>query len=56
MAIVLSLLYLSFTDRGAGWPIWLWWPLVVSIWAAVLLTVHSGLIYVYGAVRLLHNQ
>jgi len=56
VAATLALLYLSLADREAGWTTWLWWPLVASIWAAVILTVYSGLIYVYGAVRLLRKR
>jgi len=56
IAAALALFYLSFQDRNAAFTSWLWWPLVASIWAAVVLTVYSGLIYVRGAVRLLRKQ
>jgi CDP-diacylglycerol--glycerol-3-phosphate 3-phosphatidyltransferase len=48
---------LFFLAWGAGpaSPVWLWWVLVSSIWAAVLLTAYSGVIYVWVAVRLLHE-
>jgi CDP-diacylglycerol--glycerol-3-phosphate 3-phosphatidyltransferase len=51
-----SLFYLFFTDQPAGSPNWVWWPMVVSIWAAVLLTVYSGMIYIFAAVRLLRQR
>jgi CDP-diacylglycerol--glycerol-3-phosphate 3-phosphatidyltransferase len=47
-----GLFYLAW---GAGPPAWLWWALVVSVWAAVLLTAYSGVLYVWVAVRLLHE-
>jgi CDP-diacylglycerol--glycerol-3-phosphate 3-phosphatidyltransferase len=59
VAAALSLFYLffvSFTGQSPGYPTWLWWPLVASIWAAVILTVYSGLAYVYVAVKLLRGQ
>ncbi len=56
VAAALALFYLSFTDHPAGSPIWLWWPMVLAIWAAVALTVYSGLVYILVAVRLLRGQ
>jgi len=34
-------------------PNWCWWLLVGSVWAAVVLTVYSGMVYIRAAVRLL---
>ena len=56
IAAALGLFYLSFTDHAAGFPGWLWGPMVLSIWAAVILTVYSGLIYVYVAVKLMREK
>lgn len=56
VAAGIGLFYLSFTDRQAGSPLWVWRPLVVSIWAAVILTVYSGLVYVNAAIRLLRAR
>ncbi len=51
-----ALAYLSYGNLPLGEPAWVWWIMVVSIWAAVLLTVYSGLIYVVAAVRLLRTM
>jgi len=51
-----ALFYLSFTSELAGSPSWIWWPMVVSIWAALILTVYSGTIYIFAAVRLLRKR
>lgn len=51
-----ALFYLSYSHLPLGQPAWVWWVMVVSIWAAVLLTVYSGLIYVVAAVRLLRKM
>jgi CDP-diacylglycerol--glycerol-3-phosphate 3-phosphatidyltransferase len=50
-----GLFYLAQGTGPAGPPTWLWWILVTSIWAAVLLTAYSGVIYVWMAVKLLHE-
>jgi len=54
-AAALALFYLSADAYGADWSPWLWLPMVASIWAAVILTVYSGLVYVRAAVRLLRK-
>ena len=46
----------SYSHLPLGQPAWVWWVMVVSPWAAVLLTVYSGLIYVVAAVRLLRKM
>lgn len=49
---------LYFLWQGARFgaaPDWLWWALVVSIWAAVLITAYSGVIYVWVAVKVLRE-
>jgi CDP-diacylglycerol--glycerol-3-phosphate 3-phosphatidyltransferase len=51
-----ALFYLSYSHLPLGQPAWVWWVMVVSLWAAVLLTVYSGLIYVVAAVRLLRKM
>jgi CDP-diacylglycerol--glycerol-3-phosphate 3-phosphatidyltransferase len=59
VAGALSLFYLfhlSLTGQSPGSPMWLWAPLVASIWAAVILTVYSGLVYIYAAVRQLQGS
>jgi CDP-diacylglycerol--glycerol-3-phosphate 3-phosphatidyltransferase len=55
-AAVLALLYLAIPGDRAAWATWLWLPLVATIWAAVGLTVYSGLVYVRAAVGLLKRQ
>jgi CDP-diacylglycerol--glycerol-3-phosphate 3-phosphatidyltransferase len=34
-------------------PAWLYWPLQISVWAAVISTVYSGLEYIVAAARIL---
>ena len=37
-------------------PAWITWTAVISLWAAVVQTVYSGLIYVVAAVRLVRSS
>ncbi|MGD0899441.1 MAG: CDP-diacylglycerol--glycerol-3-phosphate 3-phosphatidyltransferase [Thermoguttaceae bacterium] len=48
------LVFVSYTK--AALPDWIWWTTVISVWAAVVLTVYSGVVYVLAAVRLLREQ
>lgn len=50
-----GLFFLAQGASPAGPPLWLWCVLVSSIWAAVLLTAYSGVIYVWVAVKLLRE-
>ena len=34
---------------------WVLWPMVASIWIAMLLTIYSGLVYVVAAVKMLQR-
>jgi CDP-diacylglycerol--glycerol-3-phosphate 3-phosphatidyltransferase len=56
VAAALALFYLSLTGHAPGDPTWLWLPMVVSVWAAVLLTVYSGVVYIYVAVKLIRTR
>jgi len=56
IAASLGLFYLCFTGEDPGFPAWVWWPMVVSIWAALVLTVYSGIGYLFAAVKLLRQQ
>jgi len=56
IAAGVSLFYLSCLERGAGSLAWVRWPMILSTWAAVILTVYSGLIYIVVAVRLLKRK
>jgi CDP-diacylglycerol--glycerol-3-phosphate 3-phosphatidyltransferase len=53
-----SLFYLSYpeADFPPGSPAWVWWVMVLSTWAAVILTVYSGAVYIRAAVRLLKEK
>jgi len=46
-----SLFFLSYDD-GATAPDWLNWLVISSVWAAVLLTIYSGVVYVRAAIAL----
>lgn len=53
VAAAVSLFYLSLAEQGSHFVDWVWWLMVLSIWAAVILTVYSGLVYIFAAARLL---
>jgi CDP-diacylglycerol--glycerol-3-phosphate 3-phosphatidyltransferase len=66
-----TLFYLSYQGTGPDWvawvvplfvaakdhaaPLWVVWTTILSIWAAVILTAYSGLVYIGAAVRLLRS-
>jgi CDP-diacylglycerol--glycerol-3-phosphate 3-phosphatidyltransferase len=54
LAVGWSLFRLSY-DAGAI-PAWVAWGLEIVVWAAVLLTVYSGVEYIIAAVRLLRRR
>jgi phosphatidylglycerophosphate synthase len=41
--------------QPADLPDWLWLTLVISTWTAVISTAYSGIIYIWVAVKLLHE-
>ncbi len=51
-----ALFYLDYPNPGITAPSWVWAVFVVSLWAAVALTVYSGIIYIIAAVRLLQRD
>lgn len=51
-----ALFYLSYHDPVRNAPDWVRITMVTSIWAAVVLTVYSGIGYVVAAVRLVRQQ
>jgi CDP-diacylglycerol--glycerol-3-phosphate 3-phosphatidyltransferase len=48
------LFYLSYA-KATDAPAWSWWLMAVSVWAALALTVYSGLVYIAAAARLLRE-
>ncbi len=48
--------YQQAESAAAALPDWLYWTLHVSVWLAVLLTIYSGLEYVFAAARILGKQ
>lgn len=50
-----GLFYLNYPSPALAGPTWVWAVFVTSLWAAVALTVYSGVIYVLAAVRLLRE-
>lgn len=56
------LFYLSYPAGADGplaipdAPAWVWFAMVVSVWASVLLTAYSGITYLLAAIRLLRNR
>ena len=48
------LFYLSYIEpRTQNVPNWCWFCLVAFVWSSVVLTVYSGVVYIFVAVRLL---
>jgi len=59
VAATVSLYYLSLVERAGGSQAWedsIWWLMVSSVWAAVVLTIYSGVGYVVAAAKLLRQQ
>ena len=50
-AVVGSLIALALMagDATVTLPAWLWWFMVISIWVSLISTVHSGVLYIFGA-------
>ncbi len=51
-----GLFYLDYPNPASTAPAWTWWLFVVSLWAALVLTVYSGLVYIRAAVSLLRES
>lgn len=49
-----SLFYLHQLQGGRAAD-WCWWLMILSVWSAVVLTVYSGVVYIFVAVRLLRK-
>jgi CDP-diacylglycerol--glycerol-3-phosphate 3-phosphatidyltransferase len=64
VAAGVCLFYLDYAARApAGpWlvpskaPAWIWYLMVVSIWSMLAITIYSGLVYIFVAVRLLRRH
>lgn len=50
------LVYLDCLERAAAAPDWVRWTMILSIWAAVLSTIYSGLAYTIVAGRLVRSS
>ncbi len=55
VAAGVCLFYLAQIGEGHEAPTWLWVLLLASLWSAVVLTVYSGVGYIFAAVRLLRG-
>jgi len=55
IAAGVCLFYLSYADPITEAPVWCLALLVASVWAAVVLTVYSGVVYIVAAVKLLRR-
>lgn len=42
-------LALKKSDPEMPLPTWLWWFMITSVWASIASTVHSGILYIFGA-------
>ncbi len=50
-ASLFTLHYLDMRPEGHALPEWLHWTLVVSVWSAMLLTIYSGVEYIFAAAK-----
>lgn len=50
LAAGVCLYYLTYANPLQTAPQWLWFLLVASVWSSVLLTIYSGVMYVFAAV------
>jgi len=55
VAAGVCLYWLSYAQPNATGQDWVGWVMVASVWAAVVSTVYSGLIYVIAAIRLVRS-
>ena len=55
LAASACLFYLPYVASETEAPAWAWPLLVASVWSAVVLTVYSGVVYVYVAAKLLRE-
>ena len=39
----------------AALPVWIWWFMVASIWISIASTVHSGILYIFGAAEFIQQ-
>jgi CDP-diacylglycerol---glycerol-3-phosphate 3-phosphatidyltransferase len=59
-AVIAALVRLSYVDiAGTAWqevpPDWLTWTVVGLVWGAILLTIYSGVEYIFAAMRLMRT-
>jgi CDP-diacylglycerol---glycerol-3-phosphate 3-phosphatidyltransferase len=50
------MVYLDYPNPSAAAPDWVRWTMIASIWAAVLSTIYSGLVYMVVAGRLVRSS
>ena len=36
-------------------PVWIWWFMIASIWISIASTVHSGILYIFGAAEFIQQ-
>ncbi len=36
-------------------PAWIWWVMIVSIWISIVSTIHSGILYIFGAAEFIQQ-
>ena len=42
-------------DSAAELPGWIWWFMIASIWISIVSTVHSGILYIFGAAEFIQQ-
>ena len=47
--VAIEMVQASPDGEGIMLPSWLWWTVFVSVWGAIVSTIHSGLLYVFSA-------
>ena len=50
-ASLFTLHFLAMHPAGHAVPPWLHWTLVVSVWGAIVLTIYSGVEYIFAAAK-----
>jgi CDP-diacylglycerol--glycerol-3-phosphate 3-phosphatidyltransferase len=50
-----ALVALQYEKKGAELPSWLYWSVLTSVWAAIVLTIYSGVGYVAAALKYLRD-
>ena len=48
-------LALQTNNPDAVLPAWIWWVMIASIWISIVSTIHSGILYIFGAAEFIQQ-